>query len=229
MPQGLGKNLYLELSVYDNVDFMARLFGLSARRAPRPGSRSCSRPPGWARSPTGPAGKLSGGMKQKVGLCGALVHDPDLLILDEPTTGVDPLSRRQFWALIDDIRAEPPEHERGHLHRLHGRGAAVGLDRGDGRRQGAGHRHARRADAADGDAGPGEVLHRPAARGEAQGPHGADDPAARGRQDGDRHRRPGPDHALRRPSPPSTTSRCRSSAARSSASSAPTAAASRRP
>ena len=47
-------------------------------------------------------------MKQKVGLCGALVHDPDLLILDEPTTGVDPLSRRQFWALIDDIRADRP-------------------------------------------------------------------------------------------------------------------------
>ncbi len=55
-----------------------------------------------------PAGKLSGGMKQKVGLCGALVHDPDLLILDEPTTGVDPLSRRQFWTLIDDIRASRP-------------------------------------------------------------------------------------------------------------------------
>ena len=55
-----------------------------------------------------PAGKLSGGMKQKVGLCGALVHDPDLLILDEPTTGVDPLSRRQFWTLIDDIRAGRP-------------------------------------------------------------------------------------------------------------------------
>ena len=47
-------------------------------------------------------------MKQKVGLCGALVHDPDLLILDEPTTGVDPLSRRQFWTLIDDIRADRP-------------------------------------------------------------------------------------------------------------------------
>ena len=47
-------------------------------------------------------------MKQKVGLCGALVHDPDLLILDEPTTGVDPLSRRQFWTLIDDIRAGRP-------------------------------------------------------------------------------------------------------------------------
>ena len=47
-------------------------------------------------------------MKQKVGLCGALVHDPDLLILDEPTTGVDPLSRRQFWTLIDDIRGTRP-------------------------------------------------------------------------------------------------------------------------
>src|SRR4029077_13358572 len=55
-----------------------------------------------------PAGKLSGGMKQKVGLCGALVYEPDLLILDEPTTGVDPLSRRQFWTLIDDIRAGRP-------------------------------------------------------------------------------------------------------------------------
>ena len=47
-------------------------------------------------------------MKQKVGLCGALVHDPDLLILDEPTTGVDPLSRRQFWSLINDIRKTQP-------------------------------------------------------------------------------------------------------------------------
>jgi ribosome-dependent ATPase len=47
-------------------------------------------------------------MKQKVGLCGALVHEPDLLILDEPTTGVDPLSRRQFWTLIDDIRKGRP-------------------------------------------------------------------------------------------------------------------------
>ncbi|MPN34583.1 Ribosome-associated ATPase [bioreactor metagenome] len=47
-------------------------------------------------------------MKQKLGLCCALIHDPDLLILDEPTTGVDPLSRRQFWALIDSIRARRP-------------------------------------------------------------------------------------------------------------------------
>lgn len=50
-----------------------------------------------------PAGKLSGGMKQKLGLCCALIHNPELLVLDEPTTGVDPLSRRQFWELIERI------------------------------------------------------------------------------------------------------------------------------
>src|SRR5262245_49803178 len=107
MPQGLGKNLYLELSVKDNVDFMARLFGLTTaereKRVPE-----LLRATGLGPFPNRPAGKLSGGMKQKVGLCGALVHDPDLLVLDEPTTGVDPLSRRQFWTLIDDIRADRP-------------------------------------------------------------------------------------------------------------------------
>merc|ERR1712000_44521 len=56
-----------------------------------------------------PAGKLSGGMKQKLGLCCALIHDPDLLILDEPTTGVDPLSRQQFWQLISSIRLQRPQ------------------------------------------------------------------------------------------------------------------------
>ncbi|HEY2370289.1 MAG TPA: ATP-binding cassette domain-containing protein, partial [Polyangiaceae bacterium] len=107
MPQGLGKNLYLELSVADNVDFMAQLFGLSApeRKARIAQLLGAT---GLAPFANRPAGKLSGGMKQKVGLCGALVHDPDLLILDEPTTGVDPLSRRQFWKLIDDIRKERP-------------------------------------------------------------------------------------------------------------------------
>ena len=55
-----------------------------------------------------PAGKLSGGMQQKLGLCCALIHDPDLLILDEPTTGVDPLSRRQFWDLVERIRSGRP-------------------------------------------------------------------------------------------------------------------------
>ena len=107
MPQGLGKNLYLELSVHDNVDFMAQLFGLSpSERSSR--VKGLLNATGLAPFPDRPAGKLSGGMKQKVGLCGALVHDPDLLILDEPTTGVDPLSRRQFWTLIDDIRKDRP-------------------------------------------------------------------------------------------------------------------------
>ena len=55
-----------------------------------------------------PAKKLSGGMRQKLGLCCSLIHDPDLLILDEPTTGVDPLSRRQFWELIDAMRSRRP-------------------------------------------------------------------------------------------------------------------------
>ena len=107
MPQGLGKNLYLELSVQENVDFMARLFGLSAAERPVR-IKELLDATGLGPFPGRPAGKLSGGMKQKVGLCGALVHEPDLLILDEPTTGVDPLSRRQFWTLIDDIRAGRP-------------------------------------------------------------------------------------------------------------------------
>lgn len=107
MPQGLGKNLYFELSVRDNVDFMARLFGLSSSERPAK-IKELLDATGLGPFPDRPAGKLSGGMKQKVGLCGALVHEPDLLILDEPTTGVDPLSRRQFWSLIDDIRADRP-------------------------------------------------------------------------------------------------------------------------
>jgi ribosome-dependent ATPase len=107
MPQGLGKNLYLELSVYDNVDFMAQLFGLASEERPARVNQLLDAT-GLAPFRDRPAGKLSGGMKQKVGLCGSLVHDPDLLILDEPTTGVDPLSRRQFWTLIDDIRADRP-------------------------------------------------------------------------------------------------------------------------
>ena len=103
MPQGLGKHLYPTLSVFENVDFFGRLFGQSAaERAWR--IRELLTSTGLAPFADRPAGKLSGGMKQKLGLCCALIHDPDLLILDEPTTGVDPLSRRQFWELIARIR-----------------------------------------------------------------------------------------------------------------------------
>ncbi|WP_107990836.1 ribosome-associated ATPase/putative transporter RbbA [Breoghania corrubedonensis] len=107
MPQGLGRNLYATLSVFENVDFFGRLFGHDrAERERRIGE--LLEATGLAPFADRPAGKLSGGMKQKLGLCCALIHDPDLLILDEPTTGVDPLSRRQFWELIDDIRSGRP-------------------------------------------------------------------------------------------------------------------------
>ncbi len=107
MPQGLGKNLYPTLSVFENVEFFGRLFGQGrAERERRIAELLAST--GLAPFADRPAGKLSGGMKQKLGLCCALIHDPDLLILDEPTTGVDPLSRRQFWELIDAIRAGRP-------------------------------------------------------------------------------------------------------------------------
>ena len=103
MPQGLGRNLYMTLSVFENVDFFGRLFGQSRdERSWR--IDELLKSTGLAPFADRPAGKLSGGMKQKLGLCCALIHDPDLLILDEPTTGVDPLSRRQFWELITRIR-----------------------------------------------------------------------------------------------------------------------------
>ena len=106
-PQGLGRNLYATLSVRENLDYFGRLFGhgrreREARIAELLGST------GLLPFADRPVSKLSGGMKQKLGLCCALIHDPELLILDEPTTGVDPLSRRQFWELIERIRARNP-------------------------------------------------------------------------------------------------------------------------
>jgi ABC-2 type transport system ATP-binding protein len=105
MPQGLGQNLYRELSVEENVDFFARLRGVSAvdlerRKAAlyemtRLGEFRHRR-----------MMHLSGGMKQKLGLICTLVHEPDLVILDEPTTGVDPVSRRDFWSILSDLLRE---------------------------------------------------------------------------------------------------------------------------
>lgn len=105
MPQGLGKNVYPTLSVFENIDFFGRLFSQNkAERKQR--INNLLKSTGLEAFADRPAEKLSGGMKQKLGLCCALIHDPQLLILDEPTTGVDPLSRRQFWQLINSIRAE---------------------------------------------------------------------------------------------------------------------------
>ena len=107
MPQGLGKNLYPTLSIEENLQFFARLFGHDAaerRRRIDALTRSTGLYPFLAR----PVAELSGGMRQKLGLCCALIHDPDLLILDEPTTGVDPLARTQFWELIARLRRSRP-------------------------------------------------------------------------------------------------------------------------
>jgi len=108
MPQGLGKNLYSDLSVVENLDFFGRLFGKSARER---GARidALLAATGLDAFRGRLVGKLSGGMKQKLGLCCALIHDPDFLVLDEPTTGVDPLSRAQFWGLIGDMQADMPD------------------------------------------------------------------------------------------------------------------------
>ena len=177
MPQGLGRNLYPTLSVFENLDFIGRLFGQGeAERKARIDdlTRSTGLDPFLAR----PAGKLSGGMKQKLSLCCSLIHDPDLLILDEPTTGVDPLSRRQFWELIDRIRATPAADERGGRDGLHGRGGAVCLARGHGRGP------CDRDGLAGGDQGPHRRqrprvgVHLAPARRKAQGSQGDRDSAA---------------------------------------------------
>jgi ribosome-dependent ATPase len=104
MPQGLGKNLYPDLSVRENIEFFSRLFGQGKlERDVR--IAELLEATGLVSFSNRPVKNLSGGMRQKLGLCCSLIHDPSVLILDEPTTGVDPLSRRQFWELIDRIRA----------------------------------------------------------------------------------------------------------------------------
>lgn len=99
MPQGLGLNLYPELSVDENIDFFARLRLVPeddlARRKDRLLTMTRLDP-----FRDRPMKNLSGGMKQKLGLICSLIHEPDLIILDEPTTGVDPVSRRDFWAIL---------------------------------------------------------------------------------------------------------------------------------
>lgn len=107
MPQGLGKNLYKTLSVEENLQFVGRLFGHNATER-RKRIDELTKSTGLAAFLDRPAGKLSGGMKQKLSLCCSLIHDPDFLILDEPTTGVDPLARTQFWELINRIRKVRP-------------------------------------------------------------------------------------------------------------------------
>ncbi|SHN71436.1 ribosome-associated ATPase/putative transporter RbbA [Desulfovibrio litoralis] len=108
MPQGLGKNLYPTLSIEENLQFFSRLFGQNAQER-RSRIDNLTYSTGLHPFLDRFVGQLSGGMKQKLGLCCALIHDPDLLILDEPTTGVDPLARAQFWELVASIRKKRPQ------------------------------------------------------------------------------------------------------------------------
>jgi len=99
MPQGLGLNLYPDLSVEENIDFFASLRLVEASELTTRKQRLLEMTrlkPFRSR----PMKQLSGGMKQKLGLICSLIHQPELIILDEPTTGVDPVSRRDFWAIL---------------------------------------------------------------------------------------------------------------------------------
>jgi ABC-2 type transport system ATP-binding protein len=103
MPQRFG--LYEDLTVEENIRFYADLFGV--RRTEREQrAAQLLRAAGMSEFPKRPAGKLSGGMKQKLGLVCALIHRPKVLLLDEPTTGVDPVSRRDFWRILYELIAE---------------------------------------------------------------------------------------------------------------------------
>jgi len=102
MPQGLGLNLYPTLSIEENVDFFARL-RLVPDAELRERKERLLTMTRLAAFRDRAARQLSGGMKQKLGLVCTLIHAPELIILDEPTTGVDPVSRRDFWTILAQL------------------------------------------------------------------------------------------------------------------------------
>lgn len=102
MPQGLGQNLYHNLSVEENIDFFANLHGLRTKNI-KERKNKLLRITGLENFTGRQVSKLSGGMKQKLGICCSLIHLPRLIILDEPTTGVDPISRRELYALLNEF------------------------------------------------------------------------------------------------------------------------------
>ena len=103
MPQRF--SLYPDLSVDQNLSFFADLFGVPKHEVPARKERlyRFSRLDAFSNRL---AGRLSGGMKQKLALSCTLIHDPEILILDEPTTGVDPVSRTEFWEILRELKAQ---------------------------------------------------------------------------------------------------------------------------
>ncbi len=102
MPQGLGQNLYADLSIEENVDFFARL-RLVPKNELAERKQTLLAMTRLDKFRDRPMKQLSGGMKQKLGLVCTLIHQPQFIILDEPTTGVDPVSRRDFWAILAEL------------------------------------------------------------------------------------------------------------------------------
>ncbi len=105
LPQGLGLNLYPDLSVEENIDFFARLRLVPEQELTTRKRRLLSMTR-LDKFRDRAMRNLSGGMKQKLGLICTLIHEPELAILDEPTTGVDPVSRRDFWAILAELLQE---------------------------------------------------------------------------------------------------------------------------
>jgi ABC-2 type transport system ATP-binding protein len=130
-------SLYTDLTVQENLDFVADIYGESRAWAQQAKAEMLALT-GLAPFAGRLAGRLSGGMKQKLALMCALIHRPRVLLLDEPTTGVDPLSRRDFWRILADLPAQgvtvvlssPYMDEAARCHRLalidRGRVLAVG-------------------------------------------------------------------------------------------------------
>lgn len=96
-------SLYQDLSVEENLNFFATLFGISVRDNYETIKYIYSQIEPFRKRR---AGALSGGMKQKLALCCALIHKPEILLLDEPTTGVDPVSRKEFWDILSGLKKE---------------------------------------------------------------------------------------------------------------------------
>ncbi|MGH6628483.1 MAG: ABC transporter ATP-binding protein, partial [Burkholderiales bacterium] len=96
-------SLYEDLSIRENLDFIARVYGVKDRQTAV--ERALERL-GLSNRSNQLAGTLSGGWKQRLALAACLLHDPQLLLLDEPTAGVDPKARRDFWEQIHDLAAQ---------------------------------------------------------------------------------------------------------------------------